>query len=104
MKLCSKCKINPQRPNQRYCKSCHAEYVKKTRPKYSELSEEQKKKSNARAYANVYKRRGLLVPQFCKCGNRNKLNLQMHHTDYDKPLDVTWLCQECHTKEHMEKG
>lgn len=33
-----------------------------------------------------------------KCDSVEKL--QAHHHDYDKPLDVEWLCIPCHAKEH----
>lgn len=97
---CSKCgKIKEEsRSRYAYCKSCHAEFMRKTRPIHSMLEPEAKKKANARSYANVYYRRGLLLRQPClNCGD---LNSQKHHEDYDKPLDVTWLCRRCHLAEH----
>jgi len=43
---------------------------------------------------------GLLVKIPCiRCGNEKSL---AHHEDYDKPLDVMWLCQPCHKKRHKE--
>jgi hypothetical protein len=35
-----------------------------------------------------------------KCGS-NYL-VQMHHEDYDKPLDVVFLCKYCHMQRHSE--
>ena len=31
------------------------------------------------------------------CGN---LKVDAHHQDYQKPLDVQWLCRPCHAKQH----
>lgn len=68
------------------------------RPKYSELSEDQKKKSNARSMANSYQVRGLLIQQPCKvCGDPNS---EKHHIDYDKPLKVEWYCRNHHLALH----
>ena len=39
-------------------------------------------------------------PKLCqKCGKRKRL--QGHHKDYSKPLDVMWLCIDCHMEQHF---
>ena len=45
-------------------------------------------------------RNGDLVRQPCiRCGEAKSL---AHHEDYDKPLEVVWLCQPCHKQRHKE--
>lgn len=42
---------------------------------------------------------GRLVPQPCeKCGATD--DIQAHHEDYYKPLEVNWLCFKCHRLHH----
>lgn len=43
---------------------------------------------------------GALIQQSCsRCGSVKSL---AHHEDYDKKLDVVWLCQPCHKQRHKE--
>ena len=45
-------------------------------------------------------KKGVLVRSPCvRCGETKSL---AHHEDYDKPLDVMWLCQPCHKQRHKE--
>lgn len=39
------------------------------------------------------------ICQICGCDGK----LQAHHDDYDKPLDVIWLHQRCHTELHRKR-
>lgn len=41
----------------------------------------------------------IVKPNTCTACKQPAL-IQAHHTDYTKPLDVTWLCRPCHLKEH----
>lgn len=47
--------------------------------------------------------RGVLErPDHCpECG-QSELGIHAHHEDYTKPLDVVWLCSECHGKRHRK--
>lgn len=54
------------------------------------------KARNAVAYA-IQKGRLFALP--CEsCGAQD--DIHAHHDDYSKPLDVRWLCRECHIAHH----
>jgi hypothetical protein len=43
---------------------------------------------------------GILIRQPCiRCGAEKS---EGHHEDYDKPLEVMWLCTPCHKQRHKE--
>lgn len=67
-------------------KSKQSEAIAKWRSKNPEKS---------RAHREVYFaiRRGALKKEPCFCGD---LDVQAHHYDYSKPLDVEWLCKKHH--------
>lgn len=51
------------------------------------------------AVARAIKSGALIKIPCTRCGSEKSL---AHHEDYDKPLDVVWLCQPCHKKRHAE--
>lgn len=43
-------------------------------------------------------KRGLVVQGVCEvCGDPNT---EAHHDDYDRPMEVRWLCRRDHKAEH----
>jgi hypothetical protein len=54
-------------------------------------------KTVARILANQAERQGKIVPEPCWCGS---WDVEKHHPDYSKPLDVVWLCHACHATMH----
>lgn len=59
------------------------------------------KKIKARSILGYHVRYGKIIkPELCE-GCMEKQELHGHHIDYDKPLDVKWLCITCHAKEHV---
>ena len=76
--------------------------MRSNRPRHVELPAAERKKANARAYANVYQRRGHLTPEPCEvCGSDEA---EKHHDDYGKPLQVRWICRPCHLALHREEA
>ncbi len=61
-------------------------------------------KNKHKAYSLVSKAKrigDLINPGKCnKCNSKE--NIQGHHINYSKPLDIIWLCQRCHFKEHKK--
>lgn len=44
-------------------------------------------------------RAGELTPEKCWwCGSGE--HIHAHHEDYTKPLEITWLCRDCHGRRH----
>lgn len=53
---------------------------------------------------NVAKRKGLLInPNQCQVCGVDNVKIFGHHFDYTKPLQVTWLCRNCHNDIHKRK-
>lgn len=99
--VCARCGSQHDREDagrwQAYCRTCAnaagAEWKRDNPP-----TGEARRKSNARSYANVYQRRGKLLPQPCEdCG---AADVEKHHDDYSKPLAVVYLCRACHLNRH----
>jgi len=62
--------------------------------------QEDKRRNKAHQKVAYAMKKGVLIKMPCvRCGNEKSL---AHHEDYDKPLDVMWLCQPCHKQRHKE--
>jgi len=87
------------------CRKCYFSYVSEILPKEEHNAfgsglpiEEREKRKNARSKLNHYLRDNHIKRPSCeKCGN-NKA--EAHHFNYNKPLDVIWLCFKCHREIH----
>ena len=51
------------------------------------------------AVAKAVLRKGLAPLPCLECG---ELKTEAHHADYDRPLDVIWLCQPHHKETHAQ--
>ncbi len=95
--VCSRCRAIHRRKYAAYCQPCHAANMRDWR-KTHPMNAEQKRRDNCRSYSRVLMLRGKLVPGPCAdCGGAWE---HMHHEDYSKPREVTWLCKPCHGQRH----
>jgi len=100
---------DPRRPRgiNSYCRPCYREYArelaKKNGPRYRRTEAYRAKRNSKHTLAaqivNRAVKLGVLTKGPCAvCGTTERI--QAHHTDYTKPLEVTWLCRLHHFHAH----
>lgn len=112
--MCNMCGNNLSRPpssikiNKRhFCNmKCRADFVKKYNPIEYRLhnkriisDEERLKRRKAREKLNHYLRDKKISRPTCEFCQKKA---HAHHDDYDKPLDVRWLCVKHHFEHHKK--
>lgn len=84
--------------NESYCGKCKIFKKKLNRPY---RSEEQIFKESVRKLTWKKISEGILVKQPCEiCG---EIEVEAHHDDYYKALDVRWLCRKHHREHHLNE-
>lgn len=67
---------------------------------YKRMKEKYPEKYKARyTLFNAMQRGEVSKQSFC-ASCYSELNIEGHHEDYSKPLEVEWLCQLCHKAKH----
>jgi len=75
----------------------HKEAIIKKRKQYASKN---KAKVKAALMVNYEIRKGR-IKRPSECSNCNKpCKPDAHHDDYNKPLEVSWLCRRCHLIHH----
>ena len=75
--------------------------IKKLKTPYQRVKEWREKnkiKRKAQIIVFVAIRNGSLKRK--RCETCNSIFSEAHHPNYEKPLDVIWLCKKHHTEEH----
>lgn len=77
-------------------------YQRDREKRIAQLEARDSKKRQATKMVNSRVAAGTMhKPDSCeRCGTEGPV--QAHHDDYDKPLDVIWLCTSCHGAEHRK--
>lgn len=132
-KKCSKCHtlldINLFSKGNRYCKECHKKYKNEWLDRGDNRTKEHIRQkiwvdNNKELYMSIHrngtkkyyeknpeiqtahtiasKYRLSLIKECCEvCGSKE--NLELHHPDYSKPLEVITLCRKCHVSYTFNK-
>ncbi len=89
-------KDNARRINREYMRRARARNPEKYRARERAYARPHDEKYKARVILNSAVRSGIIIrPDQCsRCGKAGRITA--HHSDYSKPLDVEWLCYECH--------
>ena len=103
-------KYDRNRPNAKERIKKEYEAIKNNKERYKRYLEnknkwgkENREKRNAHSRVQRAIENGLLIkPSTCQICGKCECEIQGHHHDYSKPLDVVWVCTECHGKLHKK--
>lgn len=51
---------------------------------------------------NAIRNGKLIKPEICETCSKPGRQIEGHHNDYSKPLEVVWLCSACHKQLHRD--
>jgi len=92
-------KLGKEHENETY-QRWYQKNKEKKRRQVAKYRKKNKKKIWAQNKVNKAVKSGRLIrPDICPICNEER-EVIAHHHDYDKPLDVIWMCRSCHGKEH----
>lgn len=63
-----------------------------------------KKRWATNAVNNAIRDGHIVKPDFCSECGKTDCRIEGHHCDYNRPLDVIWLCSACHKAWHKKNG
>lgn len=85
----------------------HKEWSRRNRDKMDKFTKEYYQRNPERMIVHnqlnwAVKSGKIIRPSICSgCGGESN-SIEGHHDDYSKPLEVVWLCRECHIKFHKK--
>ena len=74
----------------------------KAKKKWTEMNA--KKRAVANVVNNAIRDGKIKKPSSCQACKKSECRIEGHHEDYDKPLNIEWLCSSCHRKWHKKNG
>ena len=100
---CKRCSAKITDGKKEYCRECRkAHNVLVHRRLYSGLNDDERIKATCRSMTKYFIRKGLIKKTNCvKCGSDRRV--ESHHADYSKPMEVVFLCFNCHRIHHANR-
>lgn len=74
----------------------------KAKKKWTEMNA--KKRAVANVVNNAIRDGKIKKPSSCQACKKSECRIEGYHEDYDKPLNIEWLCSSCHRKWHKKNG